>query len=572
MPYLAVRADEARKIITEYTETIDSRYTDAQIIEFVTNSLEEKLQTIERYTLFAFDRLGYKTGTLEERERELSQRIKELQQDVSNLNGQSLYNTFIQGLENAYAYTMKDQKHFEVIVNYAIDTFDKEFLKQLSKKGDDVATAVINTILPSNKPYEVRITSGSKRSGMAYTPAGRAKNIGNFGKVFSELGPTLRKAVEDFVKEKQKKEGSQVESEWDNIEKNYDDGTIMSMRLLLKQADVFSLLKMAKQDRDTLMKYYPDIVENVNKKVTKMIVDGSSISGRNKKYLKMAIERVLAKNDLAFWVAGNNKDMTGILGEIQALFYILALTKGSQDASWIGGLGKVNPHADVLLQTALGKVGIQVKNTTYERAEQEIEFQSFGTKSRNKHTAFWHDKTRNYTRFFENTKGADAAYGALGLDSEMIDAIQQALIMKTFNVEYQWHTENQTGEKAVAEPNPKWSSDRRVIEQYYEKVQKLMAAYSAAMMYMQTDDFVKDEDSSNTLYIVAGTLVISTASILKQIITEIKGELHSFKFEARTSKEGEDKTIVYYLNNKTKDLRKNRTFDIKYTSSYNFTL
>lgn len=50
--------------------------------------------------------------------------------------------------------------------------------------------------------------------------------------------------------------------------------------------------------------------------------------------------------------------MTGILGEIQSLYYLLFITNGKidSDMGWVGGIK--NPHSDILLRDGLKNYGI----------------------------------------------------------------------------------------------------------------------------------------------------------------------------------------------------------------------
>jgi hypothetical protein len=83
----------------------------------------------------------------------------------------------------------------------------------------------------------------------------------------------------------------------------------------------------------------------------------SACPSANKRILQNSIEEVLSKKPLAFFIGGNIEGMTGILGEIQALYYFKSLfgNKGGS-VSWIGGLN--NPHADLLLVEGLKQFGI----------------------------------------------------------------------------------------------------------------------------------------------------------------------------------------------------------------------
>jgi hypothetical protein len=83
-------------------------------------------------------------------------------------------------------------------------------------------------------------------------------------------------------------------------------------------------------------------------------------SGGSSDYLSRAIDKVILKRGgtTAFFVGNNVKDMTGILGEIQTLYYLLVITEGEIDSNmgWVGGIG--NPHSDIILRDGLRNYGI----------------------------------------------------------------------------------------------------------------------------------------------------------------------------------------------------------------------
>ena len=84
--------------------------------------------------------------------------------------------------------------------------------------------------------------------------------------------------------------------------------------------------------------------------------------------ISLIVDHVLQQEPHAFFVGKNVNEITGILGEIQGLFYISTFLRSKNSNAnliWKGGKISGNsshkPHQDLLLDE---KFGIQVKNTT----------------------------------------------------------------------------------------------------------------------------------------------------------------------------------------------------------------
>jgi len=73
-------------------------------------------------------------------------------------------------------------------------------------------------------------------------------------------------------------------------------------------------------------------------------------------YIKKIIGHILVADPTAFFVGYNQHDITGLLGEIKAMYYLaqfLGIEEIGKSIRWLGGLhvgeDKAKPHRDILL-------------------------------------------------------------------------------------------------------------------------------------------------------------------------------------------------------------------------------
>ena len=522
MPSVALTKSAAQGLLGSYTPIIDKYINSEKFsIEGIKSQLEAKLKAVEALSIQVYNKLGY-SGTLEQMETKFNQNVQMAKQGVQALSGTNLDKVFLSSLRKATAYTENNQQIYNEFLSFLENKVVSRNSEAIENLEGEIATELFNSLGKELTGTLTISNSGRTR----YASSGRFAGY-KFSRAFSNLSKRVQNEVANYIS-KHKEEITL------NSNTVTDNG--LSISWLVENIDINSFLKMNAHERTLLFNKYPGILEQLNIAFKNEIL--TNCSGTSSDYLSKAIDKVILKRGgtTAFFVGNNIKDMTGILGEIQTLYYLLVITEGKidSDMGWVGGIG--NPHSDIILRDGLRNYGIQVKNTSLDEAMHEIEFQTFNT------TKAGSSYIGGGVLDFWNTSHALTELEKFA-PLDLFESMQTILAMETFNIEYLW----QNG-KAQAASNPEFEDVRWEIESYAAKAQQIAQLFSISMMYMQTD--FQSNTQSNVLYFVAGGIVKSAATILSQIIKELESELHSFKLTMKnkgTLAENQ-KTIVDYFN------------------------
>lgn len=252
----------------------------------------------------------------------------------------------------------------------------------------------------------------------------------------------------------------------------------------------------------------------------------------------------------------------GMFGEIAGMIYLSVLCPKLKDNAkliWAGGVieGGAKPPADIILEGALSKYGIQVKNYTSGSIlthEYNLKIKNIIDDAAN--------KANNQDLMIAQ------ATSELGITEEEVEAVQNIIIANTFNIPYQ---EDSSG-KFFAAKNDIFSPTRSKLDQAYLQATRYMALISVIMHRLQyREEIIRNVGNNknelqlqNTLWLVNGAMFISSVQILEQLIKYIQAEEDKF-FNISTSlrikkknaidglKEG-NFTIVEYYNYSAKGL------------------
>lgn len=209
----------------------------------------------------------------------------------------------------------------------------------------------------------------------------------------------------------------------------------------------------------------------------------------NDPLIKKIINHILNKEPYAFFVGNNEKDITGLLGEIKGMYYLASLI-GEEAISngkltWEGGThtgsAGAKPHRDIILEG----LGIQVKNTASDT---------------------------NYlpSTFTEAT--IDTFLNSVGVSEEFRKLFKNYYGVLSFNVPFHIGREG----KAVADYSRAAYSQGSVsrhksmysrLKEANNDITKSLAIYASSLMYINADKVSKKEISKtdkNVLYFVAG--------------------------------------------------------------------
>lgn len=539
---LPIRMSSAQALLQEYLSVVNA-YVDDSEIE-AQSELIKDLEDFQSKTTVLCENmlriLGY-SGDLESMEKELNLAINELQQGTSYLNGEELGDFFIYELAKAAPYSFKLQNaysnylqnKFGIYLQEDLDNIDLEiFAKQLLEDaGIDAKGYVFHT---NEDGTSIR---GFGQHGT--TPL-ISKTLA-YGLLSTSL--KSKKKFQEAIELGLNNTDATVQNNQITYSFQIDENTIYNFLKLktssYKNEDLESITSLIEKDEN--------LVFNVKQILYNKIV--SQYHGRFREIFENTVYKILNKAEPKDLFAGGNavKKITGLLGEIQALYYIRVLAPKA-DINWTATQGSIQPHADIVLEELGTKYGIQVKNTQSNAARQEVEFESFKTKAV--------EMIQNGNLQLEFAKEMTDDYiGTIAQNSELFNAAVSLMGMEDFNIPYIWKKsrkkKNQTNIGTAKEVSidkvPKFASTRLKIIEASEKAQKALVGFVAGMMYMQLKPLENAE--ANSLYIVGGTLAITSATILKDIIEDLKNDIMNVHFSLKEmhSRKGQY-TIVDFLN------------------------
>lgn len=254
-----------------------------------------------------------------------------------------------------------------------------------------------------------------------------------------------------------------------------------------------------------------------------------------------AIRDIIVSYPASLFIGSNEQGVIGILGEIQALYYMYSIfgdlnpsIDPQQLLSWIGGDttagGGIKTGADLVLKIAdANGFGIQVKN-------------SMSLTS-----------ATNFSSFVLNRGNVDNSFlrqlSDFGISEAIAMALEDVFTMQSFNISY--HLQGTT---AVA-GDPKGENADVYFGTYsrlltlVERANRYIALAAAMIMriqYLQGQGF----EQNNTLWMIGGSAIVSAVQIFDDLIRQIDGELKGNIFRASaTTRLGEKGfTIVDYIN------------------------
>ena len=237
-------------------------------------------------------------------------------------------------------------------------------------------------------------------------------------------------------------------------------------------------------------------------------------------------EKILTKDKYAFFVGENEKDITGILGEIQGLYYIYKLLgKDSTALQWIGGISSDNggkkPHRDLLL----GHIGIQVKNTTKDLEDIfEVNFAS---------------------------ASIDTMLSKTNIAPNLQKLVKNYYATKLFNVPYVKEENSFVMKEDLV--NADFQTSAKILENYNNQIEELLLTFATAFMYVDTGSKFNKNQDTNTLYLLGASSVVVASEILDSLLQQLEGFNNSFSVQTKLS---EGRNIVDILNSSNEDIKK----------------
>ena len=448
--------------------------------------------------------------------KELNERIEEYKKTTINLMGINLKEKIVQFLE-------EDNSEKAALESAAIlEYIDKKILSNMGNGSlmDKIEQNGIEKII--GEVFKIlNVGKSHFRNKSAYT---------NEGIFTSELTTHQRERFKNLITELFQEEGfSQKDFPAISAYKSNNGNSstvVITWNTFTKGLTPTDAKEIYKNDRTGL--------NEINNKIVKYII--SFIPNKNDQNLieQLIWKKVLNVNEYAFFVGKNSKDVVGILGEIQGLFYINKLLLGSEKNAkkinnlfWRGGthdgnLGK-KPHQDIVL----AGIGIQVKNTTQKSIEEmhAVGFTELGIE--------------------DFLKRAEVSPAVINLFKHYYGTLN-------FNVPYHYDPTEKEGERYKdglwkTKNSDTYKIDRYVLESYQTDIDKLLSIYASTLMYLDTQKAIGKD--ANTLFLIGGTAFYTASQILEEIISKLQSEEKSRFSVSSNFKKDNKNNIITALNN-----------------------
>lgn len=293
----------------------------------------------------------------------------------------------------------------------------------------------------------------------------------------------------------------------------------------------------------------------------------SKAGGADISLLKKCYVHILKESHLTeFYIGKNEKEVTGFLGELSALYYLCLLFNttpnnllGSAQVLWKGG--KIDPstnkkyHQDIFLKIAHSELGVQVKNSAKDLlggSEMDV--------------GFW---KVNLPQFLDRLR-------ILGLSEETTNLVESYFRTYQFNVPY--GRKDGVFVQEINEQNSSFVSKREELVAANRDVDILLSVFAASYMYMDIADGLKSQHDRNILYLFGGVSLKTASQLLKKVRKELKTKNNPIYISSNLTKGGYN--IVSSLNNDASRLSKQHkeetsgqgANDIKISAKYRFNL
>ena len=256
--------------------------------------------------------------------KELNQRLEKYKTAVCNLSGAGLNEAFLEGLR------WKSEKEFRTFEEAVMSVIEEEILE--------------------GKPiYEWGVDTAREKVLKAISESfGSIPNV----KFWSEKGMSSTEfSVANFTKEQKERWKKLLATKYKNNLKAQGYNIIVNSTetSFTNEFNWYGitnkLTQLEAKEQLTLKEVY-----EINQKIKTLILSKVSDQG----LISQILDHILMKDPYAFFVGKNLNDITGLLGEVQGLYYLAKFLGDDLSAalSWQGGLhvgsGNKKPHQDEL--------------------------------------------------------------------------------------------------------------------------------------------------------------------------------------------------------------------------------
>lgn len=466
------------------------------------NLLHHHIRRLEQMQKKVFDALNVRDIN------ELNDRLRKLEKvNVINFSGDNLAKIFTEAVKQKNA---QERNLFDKNVREYLNSLEipQEFIEHQSDKAIQQIIGVLNANLKTGQFGFGGSIKGKKEG---YKLAGFNEK-GYDPQRFSE--PMIRRFKELMAEkglwkfEDNNKKNKITDKIW--IQNNSTEDVIQV--IFNWNGDEYT---KGYSPKDALTNLSEMEIKDINEKMIKGILNYAN----NDPLLKQILEYMVDKNNTVFFVGKNYQEISGVLGEATAVYYLHKLIgKDSFDSSikWKGGIiNGTKPHQDIILNE---QFGIQVKNTTRQEVVDSLNL-------RNNFISFNSD---GYKVNFQNASLPTILASARksGLSFEASDIFESYFGMISFNVPYDWE-EGQFRKVAIQSEKP-WDTHivgsnavdvygnaKKMLDAMEKDIQILIQLLATATMYMQLDNI--NTTDANILYMIGSSAIFSAVDILKDV-------------------------------------------------------
>lgn len=488
-------------------ETLLEKNKAAQMLSSKDSFFNYQLAEAEKKEQYLFSLLGLQNE--KDPLKTLNKKLQNYQQETINLSGTGLYKTFILPIE---LNGKEDLALFEKAAQELLEEYIKENIHE--REVDELLGTFIQRLVTKNLLSSSTIGKSRYSSIQGYKTHKKGDikdfNVSDYIELF-ELTVEQREALKKKIEEKANKD----------LESNPSIMTAARLYIEQKQSSTKVSTWFTFTEEKTASQIGKRAANNRNVKIKDFILDHSGVSSQNRYLLEKAIDHVLLTNPKAFFVGKNEKEITGILGEIQSLFYLyLLVNEDMAEIMWKGGThsGKNNtkPHQDIVLSN----LGIQVKNTTKNLFNDNDFLVNFKNVRLDTFLDFLELQNTNVRQVFENYFGT-----------------------YSFNVPYQKKGNDYVETKRADESldaGQQFNTAREILDTSLQTdIDKLLSLFAASLMYLSVKETT--EEDKNTLFFLGGVSAITVATILKDIKNNfIKQNKSDFMINSYQKKYGQN--------------------------------
>lgn len=513
--------------------------------------LQRKIKELEQKEIQMLKALGIEGNDLNQMLNEANRRIQEYNNITQfTFSGQELYNKFVAPYQDKTIAEAKElNEAFRKLVLQELKNENSVLPERIAKmKGGEIYETVMKILNRENASNKNMVYSVKGMKGIT------KENLANLDiNLFtSEQKNRAIKIAKNF--QKKLKNNNVIEPEVDVKTSNSSIDTFVNWRSVTGG-------RTGKE-----VKGKDDVIIKAQQKLLDGILSILPTNGNYQTRFKNAYNQVIGKHSTAIFVGGNANEITGLLGEIQAMIYLDVIINGNRsnmsNIDWIGGITEdgSKPRADLLLQTLGKNYGIQVKNTTAVTD-----------------TRTYHFTTLNAANFLDRL----AQFGLSTTTKEYLENMYAAYVFNV-GVAKQNGVWVKVSNEQVKDKDNEFVPARIKLDKLPEIADELFEAFAAELMYMSTSEFVDaNMDSANVLYMLGSAGIKVASQILaekdQQVMDAKNNSIKRFNIDVDFSKSSAYTIADAYNANKSA-LKTNRSAhsvdytlsQIKLTSSYTF--